>query len=67
MAAKVFDGFRTSSLSPLDSSQSAGHFAQHLSLRLNLEPQKHCCFDSYLFVQNAFVMYACACTPVGPP
>eukprot|EP00972_Heterocapsa_arctica_P026676 3926578-Heterocapsa_arctica.AAC.1 len=40
MAAKVFEGFsmflnglRASSLSPLDSSQNADHFAQNLSLR----------------------------------
>eukprot|EP00972_Heterocapsa_arctica_P016656 2456596-Heterocapsa_arctica.AAC.1 len=60
-------GLRASSLSPFDSSQNAGHFAQHLSLSVNLVPQKHFLFDSFLFVQNTLVMYACACTPVGPP
>eukprot|EP00972_Heterocapsa_arctica_P030535 4495880-Heterocapsa_arctica.AAC.1 len=39
---KALKGLRASSLSPLDSSQNAAHFSQNLSMRVNIEPQKHC-------------------------
>eukprot|EP00972_Heterocapsa_arctica_P057678 8507879-Heterocapsa_arctica.AAC.1 len=74
MALKVSEGFgrslsglRASSLSPLDSSQNADNVAQHMGLRVSLEPQKQCCFDSPLLVQDTLVMYTCSCTLVGPP
>eukprot|EP00972_Heterocapsa_arctica_P059987 8847890-Heterocapsa_arctica.AAC.1 len=60
-------GVRASSLSPLDSSQKAYQFAQNLSLRVNIEPRKHCFVDAYLLVRNTLVMYTCACALVGPP
>eukprot|EP00972_Heterocapsa_arctica_P003811 568194-Heterocapsa_arctica.AAC.1 len=58
---------QASLLSPLDSTQNANDFAQHLSLRGNLEPQHNVLLDAYLFVQNTLVMHTCACSPVGPP
>eukprot|EP00972_Heterocapsa_arctica_P019532 2883634-Heterocapsa_arctica.AAC.1 len=66
-ALQVFNAFRASSLSPLDSSQNAYNLTLNLSLRVNIGPQTNVVCYAYLLVQITLVMYTGACTPVGPP